>query len=132
MSRLLFCFAGGALILSALAQPHAQERAVRARDLGIPFQGGLPGPFNAITDVTGVEVGLTTLISGEGQLVEGKGPIRTGVTAILPRGRKFDPVFAAYHVLNGNGDMTGTHWVQESGFLETPIDRKSTRLNSSH
>ena len=61
------------------------------------------------------------LISGEGKLVEGKGPVRTGVTAILPRGRKFDPVFAAHHVLNGNGDMTGTHWVQESGFLETPI-----------
>ncbi|HET9702396.1 MAG TPA: P1 family peptidase [Vicinamibacterales bacterium] len=101
--------------------PFAQERAVRARDLGIPFQGGRTGPFNAITDVAGVEVGLTTLISGEGALVEGKGPIRTGVTAILPRGRKFDPVFAAYHVLNGNGDMTGTHWVQESGFLETPI-----------
>ena len=94
---------------------------MRARDLGIPFQGGRTGPFNAITDVAGVEVGLTTLISGEGALVEGKGPIRTGVTAILPRGRKFDPVFAAYHVLNGNGDMTGTHWVQESGFLETPI-----------
>ena len=99
----------------------AQERATRARDLGIPFQGGQPGPFNAITDVAGVEVGLTTLVSGEGALVEGQGPIRTGVTAILPRGRKFDPVFAAYHVLNGNGDMTGTHWVQESGFLETPI-----------
>jgi D-aminopeptidase len=121
MSRLLFVFAGAAFILSLLAQPIAQERAVRARDLGIPFQGGSPGPFNAITDVTGVEVGATTLISGEGALVEGKGPIRTGVTAILPRGRKFDPVFAAYHVLNGNGDMTGTHWVQESGFLETPI-----------
>ena len=60
-------------------------------------------------------------VSGEGTLVEGKGPIRTGVTAILPRGRKFDPVFAAYHVLNGNGDMTGTHWIQEGGFLETPI-----------
>jgi L-aminopeptidase/D-esterase-like protein len=99
----------------------AQERTVRARDLGIPFQGGQPGPFNAITDVAGVEVGLTTLVSGEGELVEWKGPIRTGVTAILPRGRKFDPVFAAHHVLNGNGDMTGTHWVQESGFLETPI-----------
>ncbi len=94
---------------------------MRARDLGIPFQGGQPGPFNAITDVAGVEVGFTTLMSGEGKLVEGKGPVRTGVTAILPRGRKFDPVFAAHHVLNGNGDMTGTHWVQESGFLETPI-----------
>jgi D-aminopeptidase len=107
----------------AFAQASAgkQERAVRARDLGIPFQGGQPGPLNAITDVAGVEVGLTTLITGDGKLVEGKGPVRTGVTAILPRGRKFDPVFAAYHVLNGNGDMTGTHWVQESGFLETPI-----------
>ena len=94
---------------------------MRARDLGIPFQGASPGPLNAITDVAGVEVGFTTLISGEGKLVEGKGPVRTGVTAILPRGRKFDPVFAAHHVLNGNGDMTGTHWVQESGFLETPI-----------
>jgi D-aminopeptidase len=117
-----------ALLLAAAAvfawcglSPIAQERAARARDLGIPFQGGPPGPFNAITDVAGVEVGLTTLVSGEGALVEGKGPIRTGVTAILPRGRRFDPVFAAYHVLNGNGDMTGTHWVQESGFLETPI-----------
>ena len=105
----------------AQATAGTQERAVRARDLGIPFQGAQPGPFNAITDVAGVEVGVTTLISGEGQLVEGKGPVRTGVTAILPRGRKFDPVFAAYHVLNGNGDMTGTHWVEESGFLETPI-----------
>ena len=99
----------------------AQERAIRARDLGIPFQGAPPGPLNAITDVAGVEVGFTTLISGEGKLVEGKGPVRTGVTAVLPRGKKFDPVFAAHHVLNGNGDMTGTHWVQESGFLETPI-----------
>ena len=89
--------------------------------MGIPFQGAPPGPLNAITDVAGVEVGFTTLISGEGKLVEGKGPVRTGVTAILPRGKKFDPVFAAHHVLNGNGDMTGTHWVQESGFLETPI-----------
>ena len=64
---------------------------------------------------------MTTLISGEGKLVEGKGPVRTGVTAILPRGKTFDPVFAATHVLNGNGDMTGTHWIGESGFLETPI-----------
>ncbi len=92
----------------------------RARDLGVPF-GGATGPHNAITDVAGVEVGMTTLISGDGPLVEGKGPIRTGVTAVLPRGKTFDPVFAAHHVLNGNGDMTGTHWVQESGFLETPI-----------
>ena len=121
MSRPTAILALIAFSVLTLAQPRAQERAVRARDLGIQFQGGPPGPFNAITDVAGVEVGLTTLISGEGQLVEGKGPVRTGVTAILPRGRKFDPVFAAYHVLNGNGDMTGTHWVKESGFLETPI-----------
>jgi D-aminopeptidase len=107
-------------ISAPLAPVLAQDRAPRARDLGIPFDGN-PGAFNAITDVAGVEVGFTTLIRGEGALVEGQGPVRTGVTAILPRGRKFDPVFAAHHVLNGNGDMTGTHWVQESGFLETPI-----------
>jgi L-aminopeptidase/D-esterase-like protein len=137
MSRLIGILSSIAFGLLTLGQPTApafaqasavakatankQERAVRARDLGIPFQGADPGPLNAITDVAGVEVGFTTLISGEGKLVEGKGPVRTGVTAILPRGKKFDPVFAAYHVLNGNGDMTGTHWVQESGFLETPI-----------
>lgn len=96
------------------------QREPRARDLGVPFQG-TPGALNTITDVAGVEVGFTTLISGEGKLVEGKGPIRTGVTAILPRGKTFDPVFAATHVLNGNGDMTGTQWIGESGFLETPI-----------
>ena len=116
-------FAQASAFANAMADKTAgqPERAVRARDLGIPFQGASPGPLNAITDVAGVEVGFTTLISGEGKLVEGKGPVRTGVTAILPRGRTFDPVFAAYHVLNGNGDMTGTHWIQESGFLETPI-----------
>jgi L-aminopeptidase/D-esterase-like protein len=121
MSRPTGILAIIAFTFVTLAQPHAQDRVVRARDLGIPFQGAPPGPFNAITDVAGVEVGFTTLISGEGKLVEGKGPVRTGVTAILPRGRKFDPVFAAHHVLNGNGDMTGTHWIQEGGFLETPI-----------
>ena len=120
MSRLVLVLAAVWIALSQ-AEPIGQERAVRARDLGIPFQGANPGPLNAITDVAGVEVGFTTLIRGEGKLVEGQGPVRTGVTAILPRGRKFDPVFAAHHVLNGNGDMTGTHWVQESGFLETPI-----------
>ncbi|MEP6750511.1 MAG: P1 family peptidase [Bacteroidota bacterium] len=92
----------------------------RARDLGIPFDG-TPGKFNAITDVAGVTVGHTTIISGNGTLIKGKGPIRTGVTAILPGGKKFTPVFANWHMLNGNGDMTGTHWVTESGFLETPI-----------
>jgi D-aminopeptidase len=92
----------------------------RARDYGIPFDGR-PGAFNAITDVPGVTVGQTTLISGNGPLVKGKGPVRTGVTAILPRGPLFDPVYANWYTLNGNGDMTGTHWVTESGFLETPI-----------
>ncbi|HWM28163.1 MAG TPA: P1 family peptidase [Woeseiaceae bacterium] len=94
--------------------------AVRARDLGVPFDG-TPGPLNAITDVAGVEVGQVTLISGEGTLQRGKGPVRTGVTAILPRGRKYDPVFAGWHSLNGNGEMTGTTWITESGFLEGPI-----------
>jgi L-aminopeptidase/D-esterase-like protein len=93
----------------------------RARDLGVPFDG-VPGPLNAITDVGGVEVGFKTLISGEGPLVRGKGPVRTGVTAILPRGKTDDrSVFAGYFAGNGNGDMTGTHWVDESGVLETPI-----------
>jgi D-aminopeptidase len=94
----------------------------RARDLGIPF-GGIPGAHNAITDVAGVEVGFTTLISGEGKLVVGKGPVRTGVTAVLPRGKQSinDPVFAGWYSLNGNGEMTGTTWVEESGFLEGPV-----------
>jgi len=93
----------------------------RARDLGVPFDG-TPGQFNAITDVPGVEVGFKTLVSGEGRLVVGKGPVRTGVTAILPRGKgNRKSVFAGYFPGNGNGDMTGTHWVEESGVLETPI-----------
>ena len=98
----------------------AQEDGIRARDLGIPFDG-TPGEFNAITDVAGVEVGHTTLISGEGDLVVGTGPVRTGVTAVLPRGKTYDPVFAAWYALNGNGEMTGTTWIQESGFLEGPV-----------
>jgi L-aminopeptidase/D-esterase-like protein len=92
----------------------------RARDLGIPLEG-LPGPLNAITDVPGVEVGHVTLISGSGKLIVGQGPVRTGVTAILPRGKIYDPVFAGMYTLNGNGEMTGAAWVEESGFLETPI-----------
>ena len=94
----------------------------RARNLGIPFDG-TPGKFNAITDVPGVEVGYTTLISGEGKLERGQGPVRTGVTVILPRGlsEMNDSVFAGYFSLNGNGEMTGTAWVEESGFLEGPI-----------
>jgi len=98
----------------------AQEKKIRARDLGIPFDG-VTGKYNAITDVAGVEVGHTTLIEGNGKLEKGKGPVRTGVTAIFPAGKKYTPVFANWHMLNGNGDMTGTHWITESGFLETPI-----------
>jgi L-aminopeptidase/D-esterase-like protein len=94
----------------------------RARDLGIPFDG-TPGPLNAITDVDGVLVGHTTLIAGSGKLVVGRGPIRTGVTAVLPRGsasmQRFS--FAGWYSQNGNGEMTGTTWVEESGFLESPV-----------
>ena len=102
--------------------PAIQTKIVRARDLGIPFEG-TPGKLNSITDVPGVEVGYTTLISGEGKLEVGKGPVRTGVTAILPRGHASlnDPVYAGFFSLNGNGEMTGTPWVEESGFLEGPI-----------
>jgi L-aminopeptidase/D-esterase-like protein len=94
----------------------------RARDLGVPFDG-TPGPLNAITDVSGIMVGHTTIISGEGKLQVGKGPVRTGVTAVLPRGKDSmnDPVFAGWWSLNGNGEMTGTTWVEESGFLEGPV-----------
>lgn len=108
-----FCFA------ICIAQAQAAVKP-RARDLGIPFEGR-PGPLNAITDVKGLEVGHTTLISGEGNLVIGKGPVRTGVTAILPTGKTFRPIFAAWHSLNGNGEMTGTKWIEESGYLEEPI-----------
>lgn len=105
------------LVTAGLAQTKP-----RARDLGVPFDG-TPGALNAITDVQGVEVGFTTLISGSGKLKVGEGPVRTGVTAILPRGKKSfaDPVFAGWYSLNGNGEMTGTTWVEESGFLEGPV-----------
>jgi L-aminopeptidase/D-esterase-like protein len=93
----------------------------RARDLGVPLEG-IPGPLNAITDVQGVEVGHATLVSGEGKLKVGVGPVRTGVSAVLPRGKgSAEPVFAASFSLNGNGEMTGTAWVEESGFLEGPV-----------
>jgi D-aminopeptidase len=93
----------------------------RARDLGVPFDGKA-GPLDAITDVAGVEVGQTTLIHGEGKLVVGEGPVRTGVTAILPRGQASRaPVFAGWFSLNGNGEMTGTAWVDESGVLDGPV-----------
>src|ERR671931_723476 len=109
-----------ALLLALLATAAAQAKP-RARDLGVPFDG-TPGPLNTITDVTGVEVGMTTLISGDGPLKVGVGPVRTGVTAILPRGTASnDPVFAGWFSLNGNGEMTGTTWIEESGFLEGPV-----------
>jgi L-aminopeptidase/D-esterase-like protein len=108
------------MVLQGLQVALAQTKP-RARDLGIPFEG-TPGPLNAITDVKGVEVGHTTLISGSGKLEVGKGPVRTGVTAILPRGKdSTDQVFAGWFSLNGNGEMTGTTWVEESGFLEGPV-----------
>jgi D-aminopeptidase len=104
------------------APSNVRESKPRARDLGVPFDG-TPGALDAITDVPGVLVGHTTLISGEGKLQRGKGPIRTGVTAVLPRGAdsQSNPVFAAWFSQNGNGEMTGTTWVEESGFLEGPV-----------
>jgi L-aminopeptidase/D-esterase-like protein len=109
-----------ALILTLPLAASAQTKP-RARDLGVPFDG-TPGPNNAITDVKGVEVGQTTLISGSGKLVVGNGPVRTGVTAIHPRGKSSnDAVFAAWFTLNGNGEMTGTTWVDDSGFLNGPV-----------
>jgi D-aminopeptidase len=126
---LLLCVStgGGARELAAAstaaaAEPKAAEHKARARDLGVPFDG-TPGPLNAITDVAGVLVGQTTLIEGSGKLVVGQGPIRTGVTAVLPRGaesmQRFS--FAGWYSENGNGEMTGTTWVEESGFLESPV-----------
>ena len=111
----------GALWAAAAGAPHGQARP-RARGLGVPFDG-TPGPLNAITDVAGVTVGHATIISGDGPLVVGKGPVRTGVTAVLPRGRDTlqKPSFGAWFSLNGNGEMTGTTWVEESGFLEGPV-----------
>ncbi|MBL7864709.1 MAG: P1 family peptidase [Cyclobacteriaceae bacterium] len=104
-----------------LTDGSAQKPKPRARDLGIPFEGN-PGTNNAITDVKGVEVGFKTMISGNGKLIVGKGPVRTGVTAVFPKGKgSLDRVFAAWFTLNGNGEMTGTTWVDESGGLGSPI-----------
>ena len=108
------------LFLIILSMASVAKKKIRARDIGIPFEGKT-GKYNAITDVAGVEVGQTTLIEGSGRLQKGFGPVRTGVTVIFPSGKKYSPVFANWHMLNGNGDMTGTHWLTESGFLETPI-----------
>src|SRR6202162_597891 len=110
-----------ALVLSLFVSTAAAQSEPRARDLGVPFDG-TPGPFNAITDVKGVEVGHTTLISGSGPLKVGVGPVRTGVTAIFPRGKdSLDAVFGGWFALNGNGEMTGTTWLEESGFLDGPV-----------
>jgi len=100
---------------------------LRARGAGVPFTG-TPGPLNAITDVAGVEVGYCTLIEGDGPLVVGKGPVRTGVTAILPRGREgaTDGVFSGAFSLNGNGEATGLHWIEETGRLDGPITISNT------
>jgi D-aminopeptidase len=124
-SRLALIMAACCVILAAAPLVGAQGanfvREVRARDLGVPFEG-TPGPLDSITDVKGVEVGYRTLISGEGKLVVGTGPVRTGVTAVFPRGKNsVDPVFAGWFTENGNGEMTGTTWVEESGFLYGPV-----------
>ena len=117
-------FSGLALTLSG--NSGLAQSKPRARDLGVPFQG-TPGPFNAITDVRGVHVGHATLIRGEGALQMGQGPVRTGVTVILPRAENpADPAFAGWFALNGNGEMTGTTWIEESGFLEGPISITNT------
>lgn len=109
------------VLSAAWALATVQAQKPRSRDLGIPLEG-TPGPLNAITDVTGVEVGVVTLVSGHGKLEVGKGPVRTGVTAVLPRGKESNhPVYAAWFTLNGNGEMTGTTWVEESGFLGGPV-----------
>jgi L-aminopeptidase/D-esterase-like protein len=113
--RRLFAFTA-LLLIGAAPAP-----SPRARDLGVPFEG-TPGPLNAITDVAGVEVGHTTLVRGSGRLVQGRGPVRTGVTAILPRGRQSTrPVFAGWFTLNAAGEMTGTTWLEERGLLDGPV-----------
>lgn len=108
------------LCILLLIPSYIYAQKPRARDIGIPFEG-IPGKYNAITDVNGVQVGYSTIISGTGKNIRGEGPVRTGVTAILPRGKNNDPVYANWYALNGNGEITGTTWISESGFLEGPI-----------
>src|SRR4029077_4047764 len=110
-----------ALVFSLLLTTTTAQPEPRARDLGVPFDG-TPGPLNAITAVKGLEVGQTTLIMGSGPLKVGVGPVRTGVTAIFPRGKdSLDAVFGGWFTLNGNGEMTGTTWLEESGLLDGPV-----------
>src|SRR6185437_2785789 len=127
MLKFSVCCSLAVLLSASIAMPQSDpSKPVRARDLGVPFDG-TPGPINAITDVPGVEVGFTTLIRGDGPLKVGEGPVRTGVTAILPRGsRDTHPAYAGWFSLNGNGEMTGTAWVEESGLLEGPIGITNT------
>jgi L-aminopeptidase/D-esterase-like protein len=122
MKKSLAFFLAITIAMAASLDITMAQNKPRARDLGIPFEG-TPGPLNAITDVAGVEVGHSTIITGEGALKVGSGPVRTGVTAVLPRGKLSanSPVFAGWFSLNGNGEMTGTTWVEESGFLEGPV-----------
>jgi D-aminopeptidase len=125
-SRRGFAVTVALAFLAAAAAAAPPGNKPRARALGVPFEG-TPGALNAITDVAGVEVGHTTLVSGAGPLVVGKGPVRTGVTAVWPRGKDTpDPVFAAWFSLNGDGEMTGTTWVKDSGLLEGPVMLTST------
>jgi L-aminopeptidase/D-esterase-like protein len=115
-----------AIALAAAPGAPAQQRPERARDIGIPLEGA-PGPLNAITDVPGVAVGHTTLIRGSGPLKVGQGPVRTGVTAIFPRGTgDLSSVFAGWFSLNGNGEMTGTAWIDDYGLLLYPITITNT------
>jgi L-aminopeptidase/D-esterase-like protein len=116
MTRLVLAALGAAVTVTSTAA--AQKP--RARDLGVRFDGQ-PGALNAITDVPGVRVGHTTLVRGEGALRPGAGPVRTGVTVVFPRGDGGDPVYGGWFALNGNGEMTGTTWLEESGFLEGPV-----------
>ncbi len=107
-----------ALVL--LLASFAAAQKPRARDLGVPFDG-TPGPRNAITDIRGVEVGHATIIRGDGKLVRGQGPVRTGVTAVFPRGKGSSGVFSGWFSQNGNGEMTGTTWIDEAGQLDGPV-----------
>jgi len=109
------------LLVCISATGGAQAEVTRARDLGIPFSGDT-GDLNAITDIPGIEVGQVTLITGEGELVVGRGPVRTGVTVVHPRGRNStEGVFAGWFTLNASGEMTGTTWLAERGLIEGPI-----------
>jgi D-aminopeptidase len=119
-SRLLMC------VVALLGSVEFAQAAERARDVGVPFEG-TPGPLNAITDVTGVEVGHLTLIQGDGLLKVGAGPVRSGVTVVLPRGRaSADPVYGGYYDLNGNGEMTGISYLQDFGVIYGPIGISNT------